>query len=54
VTSKLAKPSEPANPKVQIGVVKSEKANPVYSRVFDIAAFRRKANVWLNNSQKFP
>jgi hypothetical protein len=54
VASKLAKPSELANLKVQIGMVKSENANPLYSRVFDIAAFRRKANVWVNNSQKLP
>ena len=51
---KPAKPSEPANLKAQIGMMKSEKANPLYSRVFDIAAFRREANVWVNNSQKFP
>ena len=53
MTSKLAKPSEPANLKVQIGMVKSEKANPLYSRVSEIAAFRRKANVWVNNRQTF-
>jgi hypothetical protein len=51
---KPAKPSEPANLKVQVGMVQSEKVNPLYSRVFDIAAFRRKANVWVNNSQKSP
>ena len=45
---------KPANLKVQIGMVKSEKANALYSRVFDIAAFRHKANVWVNNSQEFP
>jgi hypothetical protein len=51
---KPAKTSETANLKIQIGMVKSEKANPLYSRVFDIAAFQRKVNVWANNSQKFP
>jgi len=35
-------------------MVKSEKATPLYLRVFDIADFRRKAYVWVNNSQKLP
>jgi hypothetical protein len=44
---------KPDNLEVQIGMVQAEKVNPLYSRVSEIAAFRRKANVWVNNRQTF-
>ena len=42
MTSKLAKPSEPTILKVQIGMLKSEKANPLYSRVLTLRPFGAK------------
>jgi hypothetical protein len=44
---------KPDNLEVQVGMVQAEKVNPLYSRVSEIAAFRRKANVWVNNRQTF-
>jgi hypothetical protein len=44
---------KPDNLEVQIGMVQAEKVNPLYSRVSEIAAFRRKANVWVNDRQTF-
>ena len=49
--SQAERTSQPQSSSWHGGIGKSE---TLYSRVFDIAACRRKANVWANNSQKFP